>query len=508
MSILFENNRLEIKNIDNIKYKIVDNYTEENDYEPLLTDCDNILKELKNNKNDYNIYDPIFWTYPNGSVHNEKMNISINIHFNNNFMTYNENNIPTFIDFNKFAIDNELDINNDNMVSYHLKSLFKELINDKLKKQKIINYLSYRVGFEYSKKWNDIILNIIKNKTATVKNFSISFDEGNEKTKFSIAPYVINSDFEDLENIKENIKFDIGYILIRKNSDIFSLKSDIQYERFVYIINFLCNYSNINASYIISFSGSYDNKFENLICSLSLYFESVILKKSNYAESRSLTFWILCKQFKNVKCINLFEKRNYFCNMSKIIKSNVFAFRNNLLISKINYFYYIKSNITDNFDLNIFKNNIINYITENKLPLNILYNKILENNNLHYHDMQLLIDILNSNNINIINEKNMKTNTFLYITGIYNEMYNKKYKYNIINSEININDYIEIYSLPIKINYNNKIKSKKSLIIYNDNYEFEKADYVLIKKNISLSFINYFFIYKNGKDYYLLKKLL
>ena len=194
--------------------------------------------------------------------------------------------------------------------------------------------------------------------------------------------------------------------------------------------------------------------------------------------------------------------------MSKIIKDHIFTFRNNLLISKINYFYYLKSSIKDIFDLNIFKNNIINYITENNLPLNILYNKILEYNNLHYHDMQLLIDVLNENNIDTINEKNMKINTFIYIAGLYNELYNKKYKYNIITPEIDINNYLKVYSLPIKINYNNKINEKKSLIIYNDTYEFEKADYVFIKKNIPLPFINYFFIYKKGKDYYLLKKMV
>jgi hypothetical protein len=507
MSILYFNNRLEIKNVDNLKYIIVEKYTEENIYEPLLSVCDEISKELKKNKDDYNIYDPIFWTYPSGHINNEKMKISINIDFSKNFMKYNDNIIPTFLDFNKLAIDNKIIRNDHNVRQYHLKNLFEELINDKLKKQKKINYLSYRIGFEHSEKWDNMVLEIIKNKNAKIKTFSISFDEGNEKTKFFISPYLINSDFEDLRNIKENIKFDIGYILLRKNSDIFSLKSDIQYERFIYIMNFLCNHSNINASYIISFGGAYNNKFENLICSLSLYFETVILKTLNYENSSSLTFFIMCKQFKNIKCIDLFEKRNYSDELSRQIKNNVFTFRNNLLISKINYFYYLESNIKNNFNLNIFKNNIINYITENNLPLNILYNKILENNNLHYHDMQLLIDVLNNNNIDIINEKNMKINTFLYITGLYNELYNKKYKYNIINPELNINDYLEIYSLPIKINYNNKTKSKKSLIIYNNVYEFEKADYVLIKKDISLPFINYFFIYKKGKDYYLLKKL-
>ena len=508
MSILYLNNRLEIKNVNNLKYTIdQETYSTENTYEPLLSECDEIIKELKKNKDDYDIYDPIFWTYPNGYINNEKMGISINIDFNKNFMTYNDDNIPTFLDYNKLAIDNKIIRNDQNVRKYHLNNIFEELKNNKLEKQKKINYLSYRIGFEYSEKWDDMILDIINNKKAKIKTFSISFDEGDEKTKFFISPYLINSDFEDLKNIKENIKFDIGYILLKKNSDISSLKNEIQYERLLYIMNFLCNHSNVNASYIVSFSGAYNSNFENLICSLSLYFESVIIKILNYEKSTSLTFYIICKQFKNIKCIDLFEKRNYYDSLSKKIKNNIFTFRNNLLISKINYFYYLKYNIKNNFDLNIFKNNIIHYITENNLPLNILYNKILENNNLHYHDMQLIIDVLNNNNINIVNEYNMKTNTFLYITGLYNQLYNKKYNYNIINTELNFNDYLEIFSLPIKINYDNKIKSTKSLIIYNDIYEFKKSDYVLIKKDISLPFINYFFIYKKGKDYYLLKKL-
>ena len=508
MSITLLNNRLEISNINNLKYNIISEYNEDNVYDPLLTECDEIVKELKKNKNDYNIYDPIFWTYPNGKINNEKMGISVDIEYNKNFMKYNDNNIPTFIDYNKLTIDNKIFRHQETTIrQYHIKQLFKELINEKLKKQKKINYLSYRIGFEHSEKWDNLILNIIENKKAKIKTFSISYDEGDKKTDFFTLPYVINSDFEDLEKIKENVKFDIGLILLKKVSDIFSLKNNVQYDRFLYIMNFLCNHSNKNASYIISFAGAYNNKFHNLICSLSLYFNKVILKILSYENSRSMIFWIICKQFKSIKCINLFEKRNYYCDMSKIIKDHIFTFRNNLLISKINYFYYLKSTIQDVFDLNIFKNNIMNYIAENNLPLNILYNKILEYNNLHYHDMQLLIDILNENNIDTINEKNMKINTFIYITGLYNQLYNKKYKYNIIKPEIDINNYLEVYSLPIKINYNNKINEKKSLIIYNDTYEFEKADYVFIKKNISLPFINYFFIYNKGKDYYLLKKM-
>ena len=310
MSITLSNNRLEISNINNLKHNIITEYNKENIYEPLLSECDEIIKELKKNKNDYNIYDPIFWTYPNGKINNEKMGISVDIDFNKNFMTYNDNNIPTFIDYNKLAIDNKIirTNSNTNVREYHLKQLFGELINKKLKKQKIINYLSYMIGFEYSEKWGNFVLNIIENKKAKIKSFQISYDDGDKKTEFFTLPYVINSDFEDLEKIKENVKFDIGFILLRKNSDIFSLKTNSQYERFLYMMNFLCNHSNKNASYIISFANSYDTKFDNLICSLSLYFDKVILKILNYETSSSLTFWIICKQFKSVKCINLFEK--------------------------------------------------------------------------------------------------------------------------------------------------------------------------------------------------------
>ena len=241
MSILYLNNRLEIKNVNNLKYTIdQETYSTENTYEPLLSECDEIIKELKKNKDDYDIYDPIFWTYPNGYINNEKMGISINIDFNKNFMTYNDDNIPTFLDYNKLAIDNKIIRNDQNVRKYHLNNIFEELKNNKLEKQKKINYLSYRIGFEYSEKWDDMILDIINNKKAKIKTFSISFDEGDEKTKFFISPYLINSDFEDLKNIKENIKFDIGYILLKKNSDISSLKNEIQYERLLYIMNFLC----------------------------------------------------------------------------------------------------------------------------------------------------------------------------------------------------------------------------------------------------------------------------
>ena len=56
-------------------------------------------------------------------------------------------------------------------------------------------YLTYRIGFEHSEKWDNLILNIIENKKAKIKTFSISYDEGDKKTDFFVMPYLINSDF-------------------------------------------------------------------------------------------------------------------------------------------------------------------------------------------------------------------------------------------------------------------------------------------------------------------------
>ena len=51
MSILYLNNRLEIKNVNNLKYTIdQETYSTENTYEPLLSECDEIIKELKKTK--------------------------------------------------------------------------------------------------------------------------------------------------------------------------------------------------------------------------------------------------------------------------------------------------------------------------------------------------------------------------------------------------------------------------------------------------------------------------
>ena len=73
---------------------------------------------------------------------------------------------------------------------------------------------------------------------------------------------------------------------------------------------------------------------------------------------------------------------------------------------------------------------------------------------------------------------------------------------------MDINDYILVYTLPLKIKYNEKIY-RKSLMIYNDKYddEYEGVKYVMMKKKFKIDEGKYG-IYMKGKDYDIYSRLL
>ena len=132
--------------------------------------------------------------------------------------------------------------------------------------------------------------------------------------------------------------------------------------------------------------------------------------------------------------------------------------------------------------------------------------------------MQLLVDMFNYHNIKYITEYNMQDNTFIYIASLYSQLYKKTIKYSIINSLLNQNDYIEVFSLPIEISYkvHNEIENECMLDIilnYENKNKIKKKflpKYILTTEEIITKFnknnnTNYK-IFTKGADISIFKK--
>jgi hypothetical protein len=232
--------------------------------------------------------------------------------------------------------------------------------------------------------------------------------------------------------------------------------------------------------------------------------------------------WIILNGYKgNKHQIDFFEKRNYYCARADEIKKRIFNFRISLLIKTLNNYFFLNQMKDKKFYLNDFKSQIINYALRSGLPINILHNELLENSSLKFHDMQILIDVLNLHNITNIIEHNMTSNTFIYIVGLYANLYKKNILYHIISPLINLNEYAQAFNLSVKILYEHKtntdtktntntllIITKYTKSLDNKQPQLIEFNYVLTTKKISktLSIDLTHKIIIMGKEFCVLKK--
>lgn len=496
-----------------LEYNLVDKYESTNLYENLINECDKYIGFCKdiNNDNLCNLYKPDYWIIPK-KIKNPQTQLTIT--FNSPFINYDGNIIPSFIDYYKFNLDND-GIYTDKIfknMNFSALVLFKKFMVLDLLKKKKINYLGINEHCEKDEDKNKKFLNFFKN---VIKFNNSIIGKCIELNNLELDDNFTNLNQFDLNN---NIKFDVGFILIRKvNSDIMNLKTNVFMSRLINVLNFICSgISNIGSCFIIYFYGSYTQEFDNIICSLTKIFDKVELGSLEFEKLNFNHIWIILTGYKGDKNrINFFEKRIYYDKESELIKEKIFNFRTSLLIKTINNYYFLKEMRNKKFYLNEFKSQIINYATRSELPVNILHNELFEDTlNFKYHDMQILIDTLNQFPINNIIDYNMTTNIFLYISGLYAGLYKKKISFNIIKSLIDLSEYTKAFDLSIKILYGQEVNQSDSLAIIakcpNDNSinPIELPKLILTTKKIIsiLSLSNTYSIVIKGKKYNVFKK--
>lgn len=509
---------IEFNNISKLKYNIIKKYNKNTKYDKLIKECNKHIYFCNINRNLCDLYNPTYWIIEK-EINNKDMKLVIDN--NTEFIQYNDIVIPSFVD--TFKIKKELNINKTNKQAvnlyFNILYLFNNLSNKHLKNKKTIYYLGTNTYCETNTNHIDYFNSFIKDYLKLKDNIVNTCIELNlNKQDINLKENNINniySNYKDLDKLIIKNKFDIGYILYRDYfNDSVKLDKDIFIKRLKYILNFICKNCNLNSSFIIYFYGSYNDDFDNMICYLTQLFNSVKLHAFKLRKFNYNHFWIILNDFKGSDTeINFLEKKDFYSENSLKIKNEIFNFRYKLLIQTLNKYYYLNDKLNKKFEILDIKDNILEYLDNLNIPKNILYNELLFDSNIKYHDMQLLINNFNYDNVNYIIEYNMDNNTFLYISSIYTQYYNKNIGYSLINSILNVNEYNKAFNFIINISYeiNNKFNFNNSLTIITNNNINNKifTKFILTTNKIFklLNLNNQYKIHTKGKEYFIFKKI-
>jgi hypothetical protein len=485
---------------------------------PLKKFYNTAINFIRNNRENYNyclINRPSFW------IMSKKYHIgNNNIEINNDEIIINNNKYSTFIDNKLFFHQNNLKIYSNPITTSH--DFYVYNLFDKIKyknPKKNINFIQLQNTYIYDQYFADRI-----KQSLNVQNFnmfSLLFDDTNSKTKFKIEPSIVHSNFTDFNRINiKNIKFDIGYILLRKykTNGLMLNENNLCY-RLKKTLNFLLKNTNKNGSYIIFYSGGFREDFFNLILSLTNYFKSIYLKKIDYEDSIG-HFWIILKNFKNnIPLIDFTQ--NYGSNniYAKFIKKQIYDFINNNMINIISFYNELLTKDYKNIDLYNIKTSVLDFLNKQNLPINILQSDWLsENNYCTNNDMRKFANFIYDNNIDKINEINTNINNFIYITYLHNIQYKKikkNIKYNLVEPIITVNNYVNVLGTKFKINYNENVhlEQKKNnilTIIYDkkiiDNNKYH-TQFMIINKNIDIKNLIKYKILDESDNYFYLTKI-
>jgi hypothetical protein len=509
---------IEFNNISKLKYNIIKKYNKNTKYDKLIKECNKHIYFCNINRNLCDLYNPTYWIIEK-EINNKDMKLVIDN--NTEFIQYNDIVIPSFVD--TFKIKKELNINKTTKqvlnIYFNIYYLFNNLSNKNLKNKKTIYYLGTNIKCEKNKNILNTFNSFIKDYLKLKGNIVNTCVELNlNKQDVNLKDNNINnlySNYKDLDKLIIKNKFDIGYILYRDYiNDSVKLDKDIFIKRLKYILNFICKNCNLNSSFIIYFYGSYNDDFDNMICYLTQLFNSVKLHSFKFGKFNYNHIWIILNDFKGSDMeINFLEKKDFYSENSLKIKNEIFNFRYKLLIQTLNKYYYLNDKLNKKFEILDIKDNILEYLDNLNIPKNILYNELLYNSNIKYHDMQLLINNFNYDNVNYIIEYNMNNNTFLYISSIYTQYYNKNIGYSLINSILNVNEYNKAFNFIINISYeiNNKFNFNNSLtIITNNNINNKIFTKFILTTNKIFKLLNLntqYKIHTKGKEYFIFKKI-
>jgi hypothetical protein len=499
---IISTDRLIITNKNNIKLK---NIREKDKYNIKINNI-NLINKAFNLFNNaiyaYIINSPSIWmgiSYTTSLMDVPKYFNELNIKI--------KDNIITFYDKYKYLLIND-NFANNNLYIKGKKITFDEYL--KYTNKKNINITIVKHNLEKTKKSNFTNISKSINGNVKYKLKYITYDTVNKK---KILPSVIYSNINKLNDIKENINFDIGFFFYKKQYLYNKNK------KYIYYFNNLnkvfyssMKYINKNGCLQLTSIAFLHNNYYNFICYILNYFEKIILISHNTSNIQYLSSYpaieIIAINYNGKKIRKFNSKYNYNDSNSIKIKKEVY----NYFLIMINKFIneYLNSEYLNNEYLNnekikniknfkdidpikMFLNNINNiklYCLKYNIKTNLLLNEYFKqyDNNLLF-DLNYFIKICIQNNIlNIYYLEN--TEYTEYLVDIMKPQYEKDFKY-------------------LKYEKNTKIM-KNSLLYLNTNKTFDinillNFDNILIKKECA-NFFDNFYIKDENENYYFLNK--
>lgn len=502
----------------------------------------NLIKEiLKFKKNEeltnyYKLNNPSFWCKSfsdyNHFIKEKLEKNGLKIIIESNYITINDIQYPNILDENKISLDeNKISLFSGD--SYFVNELFKDFkpyLKNKNKINFISSYTIVKINRITEKFPHHIIKKIFKNHYYS--QYELYFGLKENKVHFKLLPSRIISELENkkLNTYTKDIKFDLGYLFIRKGISEETYHEKKMFYKLLKISKFIFERANKNSCFVFSFSFGLHSSFVNYIFYISQFFKKIRIHKFFYSASIGLNVWIKCYGFIPNSYFP-YDKLNYIEHVPEDILHKIYLWNNSNIETKLyefNQTLLFKKNIKNIKNINFYEivEKVKSYLLMNSLPLNIVYNNILtpySYNTLNKNDMNKFIFTLYQNkNINIIFEYEQKYKNWLLCSALWNQRNSNQqldyyFEKNIKNNmeEEENNTYLIVSSLKINIYHNikiNKIKNNFIFSIIDTNLPENILYYILnhsyicmIHKSVNLPHLH-FYLFNSSDNYYFLKK--
>ena len=349
----------------------------------------------------------------------------------------------------------------------------------------------------------------------------------NQEFNLHFFPSTILSNYKSkyLKKYKENVKFDLTYIFIRKKDDNLYTDNDLLLNRFQDIQNFILQHLNPHACCLFYLFEGFSEEYMNIIAFMTQYFKKIRIFRTTHSAQRRIHLWIQCfdyqpkkKFIEYKKSINFLEKELFFKDqfyLYNIMNQNT---QINRYQKVLDYDKKINHIINPNQIFEEIQPSIFLYLDSFHYPTNVVYDtNLLQYSHITLLDMNTFVDIYYKHpNLSHVIELNMKETNWLFLIGLLNQA-NHEHRKNIDyylhgNYDTESENLLQLSSLPIQIYSEKKKIPKDSLIIIHEKldeevlyYYLNKSYICMIQKDTNLPFEDYY-IYEKSENWLYLKK--
>lgn len=474
---------------------------------------------------------PNFYCHFSNKRTNEKKDIveeqNLKIEWKESTIQINDKIYPNIIDNYLFHIMNQKYGNN--IFFYQLFYDFVPI----LKKKKVI----YTLGTWHRESIDDFKLGTFPpleylKKVGLLKKFKIYqlFQHSLKNKEFQIqyAPSTIFSNYKKkyLNQYNKDVKFDLTYILIRKKKeDDLYKNSDILFERFQDIQNFILHHLNPHACCLFYLFEGFSEKYMNIIAFMTQYFKKIRIFRTTHSGQQRIHLWVQCFDYQPKKKFIEYKKSMNYLDKEPFFQQQYYLYNTmnqNTQINRyqkvIDYQRKIKNNINPNHIFEEIQPSIFLYLDSFHFPTNVVYDSnLIQFSHITLLDMNKFVEIYyNHPSILHVIELNMKETNWLFLIGLLNQK-NNEYRQNIdyyLHGDFNTqtDNILQLSSLPLEIYTNKKNTPKDSLVIIHYNLEKEvlysylkKSTICMMRKDMNLPFEDYY-VYEKSDNWVYIKK--